>query len=48
MAPHRTLISPLTASDYAEIAQWGFNIDRQDCEIYMDNLFRLNLRKGTK
>jgi len=36
----------LTASDYAEIAQWGFNIGRQDCEIYMDNLFRLNREKG--
>ena len=29
-----------------KIAQWGFNIGRQDCEIYMDNLFRLSREKG--
>jgi hypothetical protein len=46
MAADGTLIRPLGASDYAEIAQWGFNIGRQDCEIYMDNLFRLSREKG--
>ena len=29
-----------------KIAQWGFNIGRQDCEIYMDNLLRLSREKG--
>src|SRR5665213_1126562 len=46
VAPDGTFIRPLTAADYAEIAQWGFNIGRQDCEIYMDNLFRLSREKG--
>ena len=27
------------------IAQWGFNVGRQDCEIYMDNLFRMSREK---
>jgi hypothetical protein len=46
VASDGTLIRQLTAADYAEIAQWGFNIGRQDCEIYLDNLFRLNREKG--
>jgi hypothetical protein len=46
MAADGTLIRPLVDADYAEIAQWGFNIGRQDCEIYMDNLFRLSREKG--
>ena len=41
-----TPFRPLLPADYAEIAQWGFNIGRQDCEIYMDNLFRLSREKG--
>ena len=46
VAADGTFIRPLTATDYADIAQWGFNIGRQDCEIYMDNLFRINREKG--
>lgn len=46
MAADGTLIRQLAPADYAEIAQWGFNIGRQDCEVYMDNLFRLNREKG--
>jgi hypothetical protein len=46
MTADGTLIRPLIAADYSEIAQWGFNIGRQDCEIYMDNLFRLSREKG--
>jgi len=46
MAADRTLTRQLVPADYAEIAQWGFNIGRQDCEIYMDNLFRLSREKG--
>jgi hypothetical protein len=41
-----TPIRPLLPADYTEIAQWGFNVGRQDCEIYMDNLFRLSREKG--
>jgi hypothetical protein len=33
-------------ADWFEIAQWGFNVGRQDCEIYLDNLFRMNREKG--
>jgi hypothetical protein len=33
-------------ADWYEIAQWGFNVGRQDCEIYLDNLFRMNREKG--
>jgi hypothetical protein len=29
-----------------DIAQWGFNIGRQDCEVYMNVLFKLNREKG--
>jgi hypothetical protein len=37
---------PLRADAWTEIAQLGFNVGRQDCEIYMDTLFRLNREKG--
>jgi hypothetical protein len=33
-------------SDWKEVAQWGFNVGRQDCEIYMDNLFQMSREKG--
>jgi hypothetical protein len=33
-------------ADWYEVAQWGFNVGRQDCEIYLDNLFRMNREKG--
>ena len=36
----------LGPAEYSEIALWGFNIGREDCEIYMDNLFRLSREKG--
>ncbi len=34
------------SGDWYEVAQWGFNIGRQDCEIYLDNLFRMNRERG--
>jgi len=34
-----------TESDWYEVAQWGFNVGRQDCEIYLDNLFRMSREK---
>lgn len=46
IASDGTPIRPLLPADYAEIAQRGFNIGRQDCEIYMDNLLRLSREKG--
>jgi hypothetical protein len=46
VAADGTFVRQLTAADYTEIAQWGFNIGRQDCEIYMDNLFRISREKG--
>ncbi len=36
----------LLPDQWADIAQWGFNVGRQDCEIYMDTLFRINRQKG--
>jgi hypothetical protein len=39
--------TPPTAADYwYEVAQWGFNVGRQDCEIYLDNLFRMSREKA--
>jgi hypothetical protein len=46
MSADGVMLRQLAPADFAEIAQWGFNIGRQDCEIYMDNLFRLNREKG--
>jgi hypothetical protein len=37
---------PGTNADWYDVAQWGFNIGRQDCEIYLDNLFRMNRERG--
>jgi hypothetical protein len=30
---------------FHEVALWGFNVGRQDCEIYMNVLFKLNREK---
>jgi hypothetical protein len=46
IAEDGTPLRQMAPSDWTEIAQWGFNVGRQDCEIYMDNLFRLNREKG--
>ena len=35
-----------TPEDWLEIANWGFNVGRQDCEIYLANLFRMNREKA--
>src|SRR5579872_2782456 len=37
---------PGKPADWYDVAQWGFNVGRQDCEIYLDNLFRMNREKG--
>jgi hypothetical protein len=39
-------LSQLSPAGWNEVAQWGFNIGRQDCQIYMDNLFRLAREKS--
>jgi hypothetical protein len=36
---------PLLAADWYRVAEWGFNVGRQDCEVYLDNLFRMNREK---
>jgi len=36
---------PTQESEWYRIAEWGFNIGRQDCEVYLDNLFRMNREK---
>jgi hypothetical protein len=38
-------IPELSAQDWFTVAEWGFNVGRQDCEIYLDNLFRMNREK---
>src|SRR5215470_10502698 len=30
---------------YYEVALWGFNVGRQDCEIYMNVLFKISRQK---
>ena len=35
-----------TPQYYYEMAQWGFNVGRQDCETYMTVLFKLNRERG--
>jgi len=37
-------VSP--AAYWFAITEWGFNVGRQDCEIYMDYMFRLNREKA--
>jgi hypothetical protein len=34
-----------TADGWFRVAEWGFNVGRQDCDIYMDNLFRMSREK---
>lgn len=29
-----------------DVVEWGFNVGRQDCEVYLGNLFRMNREKG--
>ena len=31
--------------DWFQVAEWGFNVGRQDCEVYLNNLFRMNREK---
>ncbi len=35
----------LNAQDWFAVAEWGFNVGRQDCEVYLDNLFRMSREK---
>jgi hypothetical protein len=40
------VVSPVpTAQYWYTVAQWGFNVGRQDCEIYLNTLYRLNREK---
>jgi hypothetical protein len=38
--------NPNYQKHFAEVAQWGYNVGRQDCEAYMGVLFQLNRQKG--
>lgn len=40
------ILVPGTTGDWYDVAQWGFNVGRQDCEIYLDNLIRRNRDRG--
>jgi hypothetical protein len=35
----------LPQDGWFRVAEWGFNMGRQDCEIYMDNLFKMSREK---
>src|SRR5438309_1388391 len=39
-------VSALPPSAWYDVAQWGFNVGRQDCEVYLDNLFRMNRERS--
>jgi len=36
----------LPADYWFAVTEWGFNVGRRDCEIYMDYMFRLNREKS--
>jgi hypothetical protein len=40
------VLTTIPSAHFAEVAQWGYNIGRQDCEVYMNVLFKLNREKG--
>lgn len=39
------ITSPVNDANWFYVAEWGFNIGRQDCTVYLDDLFRLNREK---
>jgi hypothetical protein len=39
-------IDPKGPDPWFEVARWGFNVGRRDCQIYMDYMFRLNREKA--
>jgi hypothetical protein len=41
-----TVAGSLTQAQFwYTVAQWGFNVGRQDCEVYLNTLYRLNREK---
>jgi hypothetical protein len=36
---------PRLNGDWFRVAEWGFNVGRQDCEIYLNYMFRMNREK---
>lgn len=37
--------APVPNNFWFEVTEWGFNVGRQDCEIYLDYMFRMNREK---
>jgi len=37
-----TGLDPVKDDRWYSVAEWGFNVGRQDCEVYLDNLYRLH------
>lgn len=37
---------PPLSDKWFDVTEWGFNVGRRDCEIYMDYMFRLNREKA--
>jgi hypothetical protein len=37
--------SPDLSGEWFRVAEWGFNVGRQDCEIYLNYMFRMNREK---
>jgi hypothetical protein len=38
-------VAPPDNNFWFKVAEWGFNVGRQDCEIYLDYMFRMDREK---
>jgi hypothetical protein len=36
---------PVSADFWFKVTEWGFNVGRQDCEVYLNYMFRMNREK---
>src|ERR1700728_3495980 len=37
--------APVPPAFWFEVTEWGFNVGRQDCEVYLNYMFRMNREK---
>jgi hypothetical protein len=42
---HYQQAPPISKKFWFEVAEWGFNVGRQDCEVYLNYMFRMNREK---
>lgn len=43
--PYPQPSQPVPPGFWFEVAEWGFNVGRQDCEVYLNYMFRMNREK---